>query len=87
MNQLTVRGFDKRLEQRIRQLAQRECVSLNKAALQLLRRGAGLDSDASDPQAIGVNLDDFIGSWEESDAEAFDAAMAEFEEVDEEQWR
>ena len=42
MKQLTVRGFDDDLERAIRQLARRERISLNQAALKLLRRGAGL---------------------------------------------
>ena len=40
MDQLSLRGFDKELARRIRELARREHVSLNKAALLLMRRGA-----------------------------------------------
>jgi hypothetical protein len=87
MNQLTLRGFDKHLERRIRQIAKQEHVSLNKAALQLMRRGAGLDSDAPDPYMIGDALDDFIGSWSAGQAEAFDAATTVFEKIDAEQWQ
>ena len=42
MNQLTVRGFGDELGESIRRLAQREGISLNQAALKLLRKGAGL---------------------------------------------
>ncbi len=42
MNELTVRGFDKELERRLRQVAKEQGVSLNRAALILLREGAGL---------------------------------------------
>ena len=42
MRQLTVRGFDDELSSAIQGLAQREGISLNKAALRLLRKGAGL---------------------------------------------
>jgi len=44
MKQLTVRGFDRGLERRLRELARERRVSLNRAALILLREGAGLDS-------------------------------------------
>ena len=42
MNQITVRGFDDELSACLRRLAKREGLSLNQAALRLLRRGAGL---------------------------------------------
>ena len=38
VQQLSLRGFDEELERRIRQLARREKISLNKAALMLMRR-------------------------------------------------
>ena len=42
MNQLTVRGFDDELSAAVIRLAKREGISLNQAALKLLRKGAGL---------------------------------------------
>jgi hypothetical protein len=53
MNQLSLRGFDKEIERRIRELARREGVSLNKAALILMRRGAGIDEAAPSHESIG----------------------------------
>ncbi|WP_232210364.1 hypothetical protein [Nitrococcus mobilis] len=50
MNQLTFRGLDKELERRIRQLAEQEHISMNKAALKLMRRGSGLDRAVPDPK-------------------------------------
>ena len=47
MNQLTVRGFDDELSDRLRGLARREGISLNQAALRLLRKGAGLPTAAA----------------------------------------
>ena len=47
MNQLTVRGFDDELAERIRRLAKRDGTSLNQAALKLLRKGAGLADQVS----------------------------------------
>lgn len=92
MNQLTLRGLDKELEQQLRRLARKERTSLNKAALRLLRRGAGIDSNAVDSTAaelnvIGDRLDDFIGSWSAAQAASFDEAVAVFEGIDAEQWR
>ena len=87
MNQLTVRGFDDDLERSIRQLARREGISLNQAALKLLRRGAGLPDGQGDGRTIGDALDDLFGSWSQEEAEAFDAALEVFESVDESAWR
>lgn len=88
MNQVTVRGLDKELEQRVRHLAENEHLSLNKAALRLMRRGAGLErSAASNTNAIGHQLDDFIGSWDNAQADEFDAAVKVFETIDMEQWQ
>ena len=42
MHQLTVHGFDDELSAAVRRLAKREGISLNQAALKLLRKGAGL---------------------------------------------
>ena len=52
MNRLTVRGFDDALSARLSQLAEREGISLSKAALRLMRKGAGLaEIDPKPPQA------------------------------------
>ena len=59
MNQLTVRGFDDELNDHLQRLARREGISLNKAALKLLRKGAGLTGDAGDDRTIGSSLDFF----------------------------
>lgn len=87
MNQLTLRGFDQGLEERIQQLARQEHISLNKAALKLMRRGAGLTIAETDANLVGDRLNAFIGSWGAKQAEEFEAAVNVFEEIDPEQWR
>ncbi|MDN5850399.1 MAG: hypothetical protein L0H63_12320 [Nitrococcus sp.] len=87
MNQLTLRGLDKELEGCIRQLAEHEHISMNKAALKLMRRGSALDRAGPDSNMIGDRLDDFIGSWNAADAADFDNAVAVFGEIDPEQWQ
>ena len=57
MQQLTIRGFDKELVSRIRRLADREGISLNKAVLKLLRRGAGLGEGQGGADTVGATLD------------------------------
>jgi hypothetical protein len=80
MTQLTLRGFDRELERRIRSLARRERVSLNQAALRLMRKGAGLSSGSK--EAIGDALDPFVGSLAADDAEAADDAIRRADLVD-----
>ena len=87
MNQLTVRGFDDELDAIMRRLARQEGISLNQAALRLLRKGAGLtDNSNGNPNAIGTSLDDLFGAWSQDEAENFDAALEIFGTVDEAAW-
>ena len=86
LKQLTLRGFDADLERRLRLEARNAGVSLNQAALRLLRRGAGL-GDPSASTAIGNALDQFIGTWSEADEQELLEAVAVFDRVDEEFWR
>ena len=86
MDQLTVRGFEDDLEAAMRRLAQREGVSLNKAALRLLRKGAGLSDGAERADTVSTSLDHLIGSWTPAEADELDCALADFETVDEACW-
>ena len=87
MNQLTVRGFDDELAERIQRLAKRDGTSLNQAALKLLRKGAGLADPNQGSDTVGSSLDHLIGSWSEDEAAELDAALEEFEVIDEAAWR
>lgn len=86
MNQLTVRGFGDELGESIRRLAQREGISLNQAALKLLRKGAGLTDGQVNENTIGDSLDDLFGTWSAEEAEEFNAALQIFKRVDESAW-
>ena len=84
MKQLTVRGFEPELADRIRKLADTEGISLNKAIIKILRKGTGLDTDTG---TIGDSLDHLIGAWTDEEAEAFNRSIDYFEVVDEEDWQ
>ena len=86
MNQLTVRGFDDKLSSAMHGLAKREGISLNQAALRLLRKGAGITDSKGNPNAIGSSLDDLFGTWSRDEAESFDSALEVFGTVDESAW-
>ena len=87
MQQLSLRGFDKELERRIRELARREKISLNKAALTLMRRGAGIVESPDASATVGEALDSFIGRWSSRDERRLLDSIAACEAVDPELWR
>jgi len=86
INQLTVRGFEPELERRLRRTAQAKGISLNKAALDLMRRGAGIEPEELQSNTIGDGLDAFIGSWSDADEKDVLDAVRVFEVVDQELW-
>jgi len=87
MRQLTIRGFDPELTRRIREIAKRERISLNKAALRLLRRGAGIAENAEPPNTIGNSLDRFIGTMTAEEERQLLDSIRSCEAIDPGMWR
>lgn len=86
MNQLTLRGFDPELEKRLRELAAERQISLNRAALALMRQGAGLSEPSKSGEEVGSALDSFIGVWSEEDEVEFLKALEPLEQIDPGLW-
>jgi hypothetical protein len=87
MTQLTIRSQSKELDAKLKALARERGWSLNQAANYLLQKGAGL-LDAPASTGVADDLDRFIGSWSDSEAEAFDRRVAAATEtIDEELWK
>lgn len=86
LDQLTLRGLDPRVQQEIRALARREGISLNKAALRLLERGAGV-AGREPSDRIGPALDHLIGTWSDAEAEAFVGSIRACEQIEDELWK
>ncbi len=84
---LTIRGLDKQTEAELQHLARQRKLSINKAALALIRKGAGIRDDGHGPEVIAQALDPFIGSWSEADEQEFRNAIAELNRVDESLWQ
>ena len=82
---MTIRGFDDELADYIRRLARREGISLNRAVMRLVRRGADLDD--SDADVIGASLDHLMGTWTVDEADAIDRALEDFSRIDEAMWK
>jgi hypothetical protein len=85
-HQLTIR-YDDVLAREIEDLARREGISHNQAAVRLLRKGAGIAAPAQARDAIGDSLDWFIGSWTQEQARELEESLADFDTVDKDLWR
>jgi hypothetical protein len=86
MKQLTIRGFDEQLERRLRELARDRGISLNRAALELMRRGAGQSDRRDSTDRVGASLDTFIGVWSDEDEAELRQALEPLEQIDPELW-
>jgi len=86
MKQLTIR-FDDDLNWALRATASREDISLNQAAIRLMRKGAGIAQGEPHPNAIGNSLDHLCGTWTQTDTDQFDRDIRVFDAVDDGLWR
>jgi hypothetical protein len=84
--QLTLRGFDEELAARLRGAARERGVSLNRAALALLRKGAGLGPPGDRGDVVGASLDHLAGTWTEQDEREISEALRWTEAIDHEMW-
>jgi len=87
MTQLTVRGFDRVLERELKKLAREMGVSLSQAAVELMRRGAGLAPQRGMPPRIGTAIDRFVGTLSREDAAALEKSLEQFETIDPALWQ
>jgi hypothetical protein len=86
LTQLTIR-FGPDLSRRLRSLAQSEGISLNQAALRLLRRGAGLGEAHEGRSRVGSTLDSLAGTWSQKEEREFLRSQEPFENIDPSLWR
>ncbi|MDE2753998.1 MAG: hypothetical protein OXK77_01290 [Gemmatimonadota bacterium] len=85
MKQLTIRGLGDELTRTIQRLANRDGTSLNRAAVKLLRRGAGLEGGQGTDR-VGSSLDHLIGTWSSEEGEEIERALRDFDTIDEGLW-
>lgn len=69
----------------VRDFALREGISLNCAAIQLLRRGAELDQSKAD--VVESSLDHLMGTWTTEEADRIDQALEDFSGIDRAMWK
>ena len=86
MLNLSVRGVDPATVAELKARAQKEGVSVNALVLRLIDQGLGMKL-AKPLRRRYDDLDALAGSWTKAEAEAFDAAVAPFHEVDRNVWK
>jgi len=84
-SQLTLRVGEE-LAKKINDLAIREGISRNKAALRLLHMGAGT-GEMSHRRRIGSALDAFIGTWSDEQADELLSSIRSCDQVDLDFWK
>jgi len=62
-------------------------MSLNRAAILMMRRGAGLVEPSGPANTVGDALDGFIGSWSAAEARSVLKSIATLEQIDPDLWR
>jgi hypothetical protein len=85
-NQITLRGLEPRLLSEVQRLARRSGVSMSRAALAILKKGAGIN-DSSDSNQIGAALDRFVGSWSRKEAHQFSKSIRSLEQIERVFWK
>lgn len=85
-SQITVRGLEPQLLAEVRRLSRSKGVSMNKAALSILKQGAGI-AEPLETKCIGKAVNRFVGSWTKTEARQFSKSIRSLEQVDEELWK
>jgi hypothetical protein len=88
MRQITVRGIPEEVEEAARREAREQGVSMNRALVALLRRGAEREKQPGrrGKRNRSSSFDRFCGIWSEEEARAFDQSLADERRIDEELW-
>jgi len=86
MKQLSLRGFDPALEKALREIARSQNISLNRAAISLMRKGAGIAENRKN-DCVGESLDHLIGRWSKEEADVFLKSIQSTEQIDRAFWK
>ena len=84
MSQITIRGMDPKVEQRIRELSKKKGKSLNKVIIEMIEKDGRIDSKSK--QIPSESLKDLAGGWTEQDASEFFESIKFCEQIDEGLW-
>jgi predicted transcriptional regulator len=85
MTQITLRGLDPDIEQKIREMARNSGKSLNRVILDMIYHYIGLNK--KEKRAPAESLRELAGGWSEKDAIKFQEAIKSSAQIDEEMWK
>ncbi len=85
MKPITLRNLPPEIARKIRQTAQEQRTSANKAVIHLLEGTTG--SGRSRIKTVHHDLDALAGSWSAGEARAFDRSLARQRAIDEDLWK
>lgn len=83
MSQITLRNLPESVDRAIRKRAQEKHISLNQSATELLQQALG----SNEQRPRYRNLRDLAGTWNDSEAEAFNRSVEELRSIDPEIWK
>ncbi|MDQ7053480.1 MAG: toxin-antitoxin system HicB family antitoxin [candidate division KSB1 bacterium] len=87
MRQITLRNIDPDLLKKIKELAQKENLSMNKFIIKILKQALLTAEKKNIPGQIPHHdLDELAGTWSEQEAQAFERALKQQRQIDEELW-
>jgi hypothetical protein len=88
MRQITLRGIPEDIETIAENEAKSRGVSLNKAFLSLLRKGAEQQAHLArgKKSRAGSEFKQFLGLWNKEEAAVFDKSLKDQRGIDSEQW-
>lgn len=86
MKAITLRNLPPDVARKIRQRADKEGVSLNRAVIETLQEGLGI-AGKKKGKRLHHDLDFLTGTWSKEECEEFDRALADQRRVDPEIWK
>jgi len=87
MKAITLRNLPPELAKTIRQKAEEQGTSMNKAVIHLLEEGTGIRGKKNGEKSLHHDLDSLAGSWTRDEAEEFDKSLASQRTIDLELWK
>jgi hypothetical protein len=85
--QYTIRGIDKELDKAVRETATKYQVSVNKAAVRLLKKAVGLDTEDRPKVPPYHDMDDLAGALGKADADRMLKALKDARKIEPEMWK
>jgi plasmid stability protein len=83
MSSITIHNLDPEMNKLLRERAQSQHTSLNQTIQKILKEALGLEKQPVKKS----DFSDLSGTWTTKEAQEFEAATAEFSQIDKEMWK